>query len=70
MQPGPAKLLEDPTGGTNVVQLVLKMLHLSKMAWPQVQTQVASIIQELREKAPDGLKEKLVMPSEEEILAI
>jgi hypothetical protein len=52
MQPGPAKLLEDPTGGTNVVQLVLKMLHLSKMAWPQVKTQVASIIKELREKAP------------------
>ena len=66
---GEAKLLEDPTG-TNVPRLVLKSLHLSKTSHVHVKRLVASIFKELIAKAPVGLKEKLVMPSESEVLAI
>jgi hypothetical protein len=61
-------LLTDPKN-ESVPQVVLKMLHLSNMLWSLVKTQVQCIIKELK-LICDGLKEKLVMTSEEMNLEI
>jgi len=66
MLTGAAKLLP----GKGVPQLVVRTLHLSKTNWPHVPDLVASLLNQVKAKAPDALKEKLVMPSELEVMAI
>ena len=68
MLTGAAKLLSIP--GKGVAQLVAKTLHLSKTTWRHVPDLVASLFNQVKAQAPDALKEKLVMPSELEVMAI
>jgi len=81
--PSKAKLEHDGAGG-NVIQFVLRMNHLSNYSWPDVKTQLAAAMTEIKEEAKIKelkselgdietrklLNSKLVTPSEDKIRAI
>jgi hypothetical protein len=66
---GEAKLLDNPTG-TGVDQLVAKTLHLSKTSYHHVPALVDSLLIQVKAKAPAALRQKLVMPTDLEVMAI
>jgi hypothetical protein len=66
---GKAKLLHNPTG-TGVDQLVAKTLHLSKTSCRHVPALVESLFNQVKAKAPATLKQKLVMSTDVEVMAI
>jgi hypothetical protein len=69
MLTGAAELLEDPTG-TNVPQVVAKTLHFSQTHWRHMKALARSLFDQVKAKAPDGLKQALVMSTDLELMAI
>jgi hypothetical protein len=69
MLTGAAELLDDPTG-TNVPQVVAKTLHFSQTHWRHMNALARSLFNQVKAKAPDGLKQRLVMPTDLELVAI